>query len=148
MVEETHKKRGPDRLGPGTVGDFSAAVIQKNFLSPNSVKLHAFEVKCFSGDAIYGAQQAANYTRWAHYGYLIWHVPKELIRSQNYNRVVDTCLSHGVGFIHFDNPEVYDGYVMASPADQKAPSKQNISDFVECRFSEAHRNQLHKWYSS
>jgi hypothetical protein len=110
-----------------------------------SLHLHGFEVKTRTGCTPAAVHEALSHAAMVHFAHLVWHRSDWNEREAECKAILDRCARYGIGLITFADPENSDSFSVRLDAGRHNPSAEAIDEFIETRFSNAHRERLLGW---
>ena len=133
--------------GTWTRPDIALFAIQNyKYIPSESIELITFEVKPINQYDISGVFETASHSAIAHRSYLMVHI------SKDYNEQTRKLLARlesqaermHVGFITFEDPEVYETFITKVKAPRHEPDPAEICIFIDRHFSKDNGNKIGK----
>jgi hypothetical protein len=134
------------RIGPPLARwarpDFILATAMRFRLMPGSqLDVHSFELKAEFGATDLAVYEALAQTRFTHFGYLVWHLPKDSPSAARLPEITAQCSQHGIGLIRMHAPENDDDFETILDPVRKTTPPAAVDGFLERRLDE-HEQQL------
>ncbi|MBI1339076.1 hypothetical protein GC169_02530 [bacterium] len=131
--------------GVWTRPDFTVAS-SRRFRSTNvrEVELYGFELKRADNGSVIGVHEALAHTRYVHFAYLVWHVPDRNL-SKSFDPIFSQCARHGIGFIHFADPNRFETWITELDPQKASPEPFAVDDFIADRFSADDNDRMRSW---
>jgi hypothetical protein len=150
FVDDTWRYASGDTLGPFSRPDFVGVTLHKlHYMATAIIELHAFQVKRYLPDPkhlLVGSMEAAYYKKWAHYSYLVLHLPFDERDKSTFHDVVNECTNGGVGLIVFDDADYMDSFHMYLRPVVGAPYPPDTERFICNRITEGGRAKIDRWH--
>ena len=135
------------RLGPPLARwarpDFILVTAMRFRLMPGAqLDVHSFELKAEYGATDLAVYEALAQTRFTHFGYLVWHLPKDSPAAARAPEITAQCSQHGVGLIRIHAPEKDDEFETVLDPVRKATPPAAVDSFLERRLDEQEQRLL------
>jgi hypothetical protein len=135
------------RLGPPLARwarpDFILVTAMRFRLMPGAqLDVHSFELKAEYGATDLAVYEALAQTRFTHFGYLVWHLPKDSPAAARAPEITAQCSQHGVGLIRIHTPEKDDEFETVLDPVRKPTPPAAVDSFLERRLGENEQQLL------
>ena len=135
------------RLGPPRARwarpDFILVTAMRFRLMPGAqLDVHSFELKAEYGATDLAVYEALAQTRFTHFGYLVWHLPKDSPAAARLPEITAQCSQHGVGLIRIHVPDDDDEFETILDPIRKATPPAAVDSFLERRLIEEEQRLL------
>jgi hypothetical protein len=135
------------RLGPPLARwsrpDFILVTAMRFKVMPGSqLDVYSFELKAEFGATDLAVYEALAQTRFTHFGYLVWHLPKDSPAQARLPEITAQCGQHGVGLIHIHNPHSDAAFETVLDPARKATPPAAVDSFLEQRLTEIEQARL------
>jgi hypothetical protein len=135
------------RLGPPLARwarpDFILVTAMRFRLMPGAqLDVHSFELKAEFGATDLAVYEALAQTRFTHFGYLVWHLPKDSAAAARLPEITAQCGQHGIGLIRMHAPESDDEFETILDPVRKPTMPAAVDSFLERRLAESDQQLL------
>lgn len=140
LVKDT-SQMGPPR-GRWARPDYVVITAMRFRVMPGSqLDVHSFELKAEHGATDLAVYEALAQTRFTHFGYLVWHLPKDSAAAARLPEITAQCSKHGIGLLRIHEPRQDDGFETILDPVRKATPDAAVDSFLEQRL-ENHEQSL------
>jgi len=112
------------------------------FIPGKSLELYSFEVKPLNAYGVEGVFETASHSAFAHYSYLMIHVPPGFNDHTVLDMLDDESERLRVGFYTFEDPEDFGSYDLRVEAKSHTPDPFVINDFLTLQLSAENKPRL------
>jgi hypothetical protein len=135
LVRDTSRLGPP--LGRWARPDFILITAMRFRIMPGAqLDVYSFELKAEFGATDLAVYEALAQTRFTHFGYLVWHVPKSSTALARLPEITAQCGQHGIGLIRIYDPEDDESYETILDPVRKATPAAAVDGFLEQRLEE------------
>lgn len=135
LVKDT-SQMGPPR-GRWARPDYVLITAMRFRVMPGSqLDVHSFELKAEFGATDLAVYEALAQTRFTHFGYLVWHLPKESAAAARLPEITAQCAQHGIGLIRITEPKKDEGFETILDPVRKTTLPAAVDSFLEQRLTE------------
>lgn len=135
VVKDTSRFGPP--LGRWARPDFILAVAMRFRIMPGAqLDVHSFELKAEFGATDLAVYEALAQTRFTHFGYLIWHLPKASSALARLQEITAQCSQHGVGLIRIHDPGDDEAFETILDPVRKSTPPAAVDGFLEQRLTD------------
>lgn len=131
--------RGGPHSGKWTRPDLTLVALQRLPIQRRlDLEVFSFELKRAGDSNVDSVFEAVAHTRYAHYAYLAWHLPRNHIVPPTKQADVEAnCRAHGIGLIVFTDPEMPSSYTILLAPSRKSPHPVDVEHYLEKRLKPA-----------
>ncbi len=141
LVKDT-SQMGPPR-GRWARPDYVVITAMRFRVMPGSqLDVHSFELKAEHGATDLAVYEALAQTRFTHFGYLVWHLPKDSPAAARLPEITAQCSQHGIGLIRILDARRDDGFETILDPVRKATPDAAVDSFLEQRLLEPEQSLL------
>jgi hypothetical protein len=135
VVKDTSRFGPP--LGRWARPDFILATAMRFRIMPGAqLDVYSFELKAEFGATDLAVYEALAQTRFTHFGYLVWHLPKGSTAQTRLPEITAQCSQHGVGLIRILDPQDDEAFETILDPVRKPTPHAAVDGFLEQRLSE------------
>jgi hypothetical protein len=135
LVKDT-SQMGPPR-GRWARPDYVLITAMRFRVMPGSqLDVHSFELKAEYGATDLAVYEALAQTRFTHFGYLVWHLPKDSQAAARLPEITAQCSQHGIGLIRVTEPMRDEGFETILDPLRKATLPSAVDSFLEQRLTD------------
>ena len=98
--------------------------------------VYSFELKAEFGATDLAVYEALAQTRFTHFGYLVWNLPKGSPAIARLQEITAQCSQHGVGLIRIHKPEDDEAFETILDPIRKPTPAAAVDGFLEQRLGE------------
>lgn len=132
LVKDTSKLGPP--LARWARPDFIVVTAMRFRIMPGAqLDVHSFELKAEYGATDLAVYEALAQTRFTHFGYLVWHLPKDSDAAARLPEITAQCSQHGVGLIRVFDPRSDDQFETILDPIRKPTLSAAVDSFLEQR---------------
>jgi hypothetical protein len=141
LVKDT-SQMGPPR-GRWARPDYVLITAMRFRLMPGAqLDVHSFELKAEYGATDLAVYEALAQTRFTHFGYLVWHLPKDSEAAARLPEITAQCAQHGIGLIRINEPGKDEGFETILDPVRKPTLPAAVDSFLEQRLAESDQKLL------
>jgi len=143
LVKDTSRLGPP--LGRWARPDFILITAMRFRVMPGAqLDVYSFELKAEFGATDLAVYEALAQTRFTHFGYLVWNLPKASSALARLPEITAQCGQHGIGLIRIHKPGNDDGFETILDPVRKTTPPAAVDGFLEQRLEEEELNRLRK----
>jgi hypothetical protein len=132
LVKDTSRIGPP--LGRWARPDFIIATAMRFRIMPGAqLDVYSFELKAEFGATDLAVYEALAQTRFTHFGYLVWHLPKGSSAQARLQEITAQCGQHGVGLIRIHEPGNDEAFETILDPIRKPTPHAAVDGFLEQR---------------
>lgn len=141
LVKDT-SQIGPPR-GRWARPDYVVITAMRFRVVPGSqLDVHSFELKAEHGATDLAVYEALAQTRFTHFGYLVWHLPKDSAAAARLPEITAQCSQHGIGLMRIHDPRQDDGFETILDPVRKSTPDAAVDSFLEQRLLDHEQSLL------
>lgn len=141
LVKDTSKLGPP--LARWARPDFIVVTAMRFRIMPGAqLDVHSFELKAEYGATDLAVYEALAQTRFTHFGYLVWHLPKDSDAAARLPEITAQCSQHGVGLIRVFDPRSDDQFETILDPVRKPTLSAAVDSFLEQRLIDSEQQHL------
>lgn len=95
--------------------------------------VYSFELKAEFGATDLAVYEALAQTRFTHFGYLVWHLPRDSAAQARLQEITAQCSQHGVGLIRIHDPKDDEKFETILDPVRKSTPQAAVDGFLEQR---------------
>jgi hypothetical protein len=141
LIKDT-SQMGPPR-GRWARPDYVVITAMRFRVMPGAqLDVHSFELKAEFGATDLAVYEALAQTRFTHFGYLVWHLPKDSPAAARLPEITAQCSQHGIGLIRILDPRHDDGFETILDPVRKTTPDAAVDSFLEQRLQDHEQSLL------
>ncbi|MDB5655935.1 MAG: hypothetical protein JWQ94_3548 [Tardiphaga sp.] len=141
LIKDT-SQMGPPR-GRWARPDYVVITAMRFRVMPGAqLDVHSFELKAELGATDLAVYEALAQTRFTHFGYLVWHLPKDSPAAARLPEITAQCSQHGIGLIRIFEPRHDDGFETILDPVRKTTPDTAVDSFLEQRLLDPEQTRL------
>jgi hypothetical protein len=108
----------------------------------SQLDVYSFELKAEFGATDLAVYEALAQTRFTHFGYLAWHLPKGSLAAARLPEITAQCAQHGVGLIHIHDPLDDEAFETVLDPIRKPTPAAAVDSFLDVRLTNEEQERL------